>query len=152
MLQPLYTAAEMKQAEAGHDVRVLMEQAGRAVAEEALRHFPDARSFGAVCGAGANGGDARIALEALRAAGREAEEGLDGDVLLDGLFGTGYHGELRADAAELIAQLNTAEAPVLSSPMRLTSTVWSATSADARWFGHRWVSRLIVLGSREPVR
>ena len=114
MQEPLYTAAEMKDAEAGHDVRVLMERAGRAVAEEALRHFPDARSFGAVCGGGANGGDARIALEALRAAGREADEGLDGDVIIDGLFGTGFHGEPRADAAELIAQMNAAEAPVLS--------------------------------------
>ncbi|MET0939449.1 MAG: NAD(P)H-hydrate dehydratase [Gaiellaceae bacterium] len=114
MQEPLYTAAETKDAEAGHDVRELMERAGRAVAEEALRHFPDSRSFGAVCGGGANGGDARIALEALRAAGREADEGLDGDVIIDGLFGTGFHGEPRADAAELIAQMNAAEAPVLS--------------------------------------
>jgi NAD(P)H-hydrate epimerase len=114
MLEPLYTAEEMKAAEAGHDVRQLMERAGKAVAEEALRCFPNARSFGAVCGGGANGGDARIALEALRAAGREAAEGLDGDVLLDGLFGTGFHGEPRADAAELIAQLNAAEVPVLA--------------------------------------
>ena len=114
MHEPLYTAAEMKQAEAGHDVRVLMERAGLAVAEEALRHFPDAGSFGAVCGGGANGGDARIALEALRAAGREASEGIDGDVILDGLFGTGFHGEPRADASELIAQVNAGGAPVVS--------------------------------------
>ena len=114
MLEPLYTADEMKAAEAGHDVRELMERAGKAVAEEALRHFPDATSFGAVCGGGANGGDARIALEALRAAGRDAAEGLVGDVLLDGLFGTGFHGEPRADAAEVIAQLNAADVPVVS--------------------------------------
>ena len=95
MLDPLYTAAEMRAAEAGHDVPALMERAGRAVAEEALRRFPDARSFGAVCGGGANGGDARIALEVLRAAGRRAEEGLEGDVLVDGLFGTGFRGEPR---------------------------------------------------------
>ena len=114
MLEPLYTADEMKAAEAGHDVRELMERAGKAVAEEALRHFPEATSFGAVCGGGANGGDARIALEALRAAGRDAAEGLVGDVLLDGLFGTGFHGEPRADAAEVIAQLNAADVPVVS--------------------------------------
>ena len=112
--EPLYTADEMKAAEAGHDVRELMERAGKAVAEEALRHFPEATSFGAVCGGGANGGDARIALEALRAAGRDAAEGLVGDVLLDGLFGTGFHGEPRADAAEVIAQLNAADVPVVS--------------------------------------
>jgi hypothetical protein len=75
MLDPLYTSEEMKAAEAGHDVPTMMERAGRAVAEEALRRYPDARSFGAVCGGGANGGDGRIALEVLRAAGREASEG-----------------------------------------------------------------------------
>jgi ADP-dependent NAD(P)H-hydrate dehydratase / NAD(P)H-hydrate epimerase len=114
VFEPLYTADEMRAAEAGHDVRVLMERAGRAVAEEALRRFPDARSFGAVCGGGANGGDARIALEALRASGREAEEGLAGDVIIDGLFGTGFHGEPRVDAAEVIAQVNDSNAPVVS--------------------------------------
>jgi NAD(P)H-hydrate epimerase len=114
MFEPLYTAEEMRTAEAGHDVRVLMERAGRAVAEEAVSRFPEARSFGAVCGGGANGGDARIALEVLRAMGHEAAEGLEGDVLLDGLFGTGFHGEPRSEAAELVAQLNAAEAPVLA--------------------------------------
>src|SRR6266487_1736022 len=106
MFEPLYTAEEMKAAEAAHDVSELMQRAGRAVAEEALRRFPDARAFGAVCGGGANGGDGRIALEALRAAGRKAEEGLDGDVLIDALFGTGFRGEPRPDAAELIGRMN----------------------------------------------
>ena len=77
MLEPLYTADEMRAAEAGHDVPTLMERAGRAVAEEALRRYPDAGSFGAVCGGGANGGDGRIALDVLRAAGRKAEEGTE---------------------------------------------------------------------------
>jgi ADP-dependent NAD(P)H-hydrate dehydratase / NAD(P)H-hydrate epimerase len=114
MLDPLYTAEEMKAAEAGHDVPTLMERAGRAVAEEALRRFPDARSFGAVCGGGANGGDGRIALEVLRAAGRSAEEGTAGDVLIDALFGTGFRGEPRPDAARLIEELNGAGVPVVA--------------------------------------
>src|SRR5205823_12752585 len=104
----------MKAAEAGHDVPTLMERAGRAVAEEAMRRFPDARSFGAVCGGGANGGDGRIALEILRAAGRKGEERLDGDVLIDALFGTGFHGEPRPDAAALIERMNGAGVPVLA--------------------------------------
>jgi ADP-dependent NAD(P)H-hydrate dehydratase / NAD(P)H-hydrate epimerase len=112
--EPLYTAEEMKQAEAGHDVPMLMERAGRAVAEEALRRFPDAQSFGAVCGKGANGGDGRIALEVLRAAGRSAEEGLDGDVLLDALFGTGFTGVPRPEAAELIESMNGRDSPVVA--------------------------------------
>jgi hydroxyethylthiazole kinase-like uncharacterized protein yjeF len=114
MFEPLYTAEAMKAAEAEHDVQTLMERAGRAVAEEVLRRFPDARSVGAVCGGGANGGDGRIALEVLRGAGRRAEEGVAGDVLIDALFGTGFHGEPRPEAARLIDQLNAAEAPVVA--------------------------------------
>jgi NAD(P)H-hydrate epimerase len=114
VLAPLYTAEEMKAAEAGHDVPTLMERAGRAVAEEAMRRYPDARSFGAVCGGGANGGDGRIALEVLRAAGRVAAEGARGDVVIDALFGTGFRGEPRADAAALIEELNASGAPVVS--------------------------------------
>jgi hydroxyethylthiazole kinase-like uncharacterized protein yjeF len=114
VFEPLYTAEEMKAAEAGHDVPTLMDRAGRAVAEEALRRYPDARSFGAICGGGANGGDGRIALEVLRGAGRKAEEGLEGDVLIDALFGTGFRGEPRAEAVELIERVNAAGVPVLA--------------------------------------
>jgi NAD(P)H-hydrate epimerase len=111
---PLFTAEEMKAAEAGHDVATLMERAGRAVAEEALRRYPDARSFSAVCGGGANGGDGRIALEVLRAAGRDAAEGTDGEVLIDALFGTGFHGEPRPEAAAQIEALNSSGRPVVA--------------------------------------
>ena len=69
MLEPLYTAGEMRAAEEGHDVEELMRRAGGAVADEVLRRFPVARSFAAVCGGGANGGDGRIAAELQRAAG-----------------------------------------------------------------------------------
>ena len=103
MLQPLYTAGELRAAEEGHDVGELMERAGRAVADEVLRRYPDARRIVGVCGGGANGGDGRIALRVLREAGRDAEEGddLDGaDVVLDALFGTGFEGKPRPDAAE----------------------------------------------------
>ncbi len=112
--EPLYTADEMRRAEAEHDVEKLMERAGRAVAEEALRRYPDARSFGALAGGGANGGDARIALEVVRAEGREASETLDADVVIDGLLGTGFHGGLRPDAAARIAELNRSDAEVVA--------------------------------------
>jgi NAD(P)H-hydrate epimerase len=114
MLEPLYTAEEMKAAEAGHDVPTLMERAGRAVAEEALRRYPDAASFAAVCGGGANGGDGRIALQVLRAAGKEAREGTEGDVLIDALFGTGFRGEPRPEAAEKIEAINASGRPVVA--------------------------------------
>ncbi len=101
MSEPLYTADEMKAAEAGHDVDELMARAGRAVAEEAMRRFPDARRFVAVCGKGANGGDGRIAVDVLREAGKDAlvDDNVDGaDVVIDALFGTGFRGEPREDA------------------------------------------------------
>jgi NAD(P)H-hydrate epimerase len=117
MLEPLYTAGETRKAEAGHDVEQLMARAGRAVAEEAMRRFPEARRFVAVCGGGANGGDGRIAVDVLREAGREAEvsDGVGGaDVIIDALFGTGFHGEPREDAARKIEAVNAADAPVVA--------------------------------------
>src|ERR671937_786140 len=113
MLEPLYTAGEMRAAEAGHDVQELMAWAGRAVAEEAMRRFPDSRRFVAVCGGGANGGDGRIAVDVLRSAGREAVAGDDverADVILDALFGTRFRGEPRGDAPRKIEAINAAGA------------------------------------------
>src|ERR671929_518593 len=116
MLEPLYTADEMRAAEAGHDVEAMMERAGRGVAEAILRRFPDARRIACVCGRGANGGDGRIAARVLREAGRDAVEELDGpaDVVVDALFGTGFHGEPRPDAAALIERMNDAGVPVVA--------------------------------------
>src|ERR671925_184947 len=122
MLEPLYTAAEMRAAEERYpgypdSVPELMDRAGRAVAEEAMRRFPDARRFEAVCGKGSNGGDGRIAVEVLRAAGREADvvdEPGDADVVVDALFGTGFRGEPRPEAARLIERINAAGVPVVA--------------------------------------
>jgi ADP-dependent NAD(P)H-hydrate dehydratase / NAD(P)H-hydrate epimerase len=119
MFEPLYTAAEMKAAEAGHDVDELMARAGRAVAEETMKRFPDARLFVAVCGGGANGGDGRIAVEVLASAGRTARLAGDApleeaDVVVDALFGTGFRGEPREEAARTIEAINAAPAPVVS--------------------------------------
>src|SRR5207244_5272987 len=114
MFEPLYTADEMRAAEEGKDLDLLMARAGKTVAEEAMRRFPDARSFGAVCGKGKNGGDGLVALEVLRSAGRQADEGVEGDVLIDALFGTGFHGEPRAEAAEVIEAMNRAGRPIVS--------------------------------------
>jgi ADP-dependent NAD(P)H-hydrate dehydratase / NAD(P)H-hydrate epimerase len=114
MFDPLYTAAEMKAAEAGHDVEQLMERAGSAVADEILARFPTARTFAAVCGGGANGGDGRIAAELLRAAGWEERSLGDADVVVDALFGTGFHGAPREEAAQQIRSMNEAGAPVIA--------------------------------------
>ncbi len=128
MLEPLYTSAEMRAAEERYPgwpdtVPELMERAGAAVAEEALRRFPEARSFTAVCGGGANGGDGRIAAERLRRAGREVrvvdakagERDLGRpDVIIDALFGTGFSGTPRPQAAAVIEQVNAASVPVVA--------------------------------------
>jgi ADP-dependent NAD(P)H-hydrate dehydratase / NAD(P)H-hydrate epimerase len=116
MFEPLYTAEEMRAAERGHDVEALMERAGRAVAEAVLNRYPEATRIAAVCGKGANGGDGRIALHILAESGREASEGLDedADVVIDALFGTGFHGEPRAEAAEQIERINRLSVPVVA--------------------------------------
>jgi NAD(P)H-hydrate epimerase len=122
ILEPLYTAAEMRVAEERYpgypqSAGELMERAGRALAEEAVRAFPHARRFAVVCGSGSNGGDGRVAVAALREAGLEADEteDLDGaDVVIDALFGTGFRGEPRPEAAELIERMNGVGVPVVA--------------------------------------
>jgi hydroxyethylthiazole kinase-like uncharacterized protein yjeF len=115
MLAPLYTADEMRAAEQGHDVDAMMEQAGRAVADAVLRRYPEARRIAAVCGKGANGGDGRIALRVLAETGRETSEELDGaDVVVDALFGTGFHGTPRDDAVRQIDRINATDAAIVA--------------------------------------
>jgi ADP-dependent NAD(P)H-hydrate dehydratase / NAD(P)H-hydrate epimerase len=115
MFAPLYTADEMRAAEEGHDVEAMMERAGRAVADAVLRRYPDAQRIAAVCGKGANGGDGRIALRVLAGTGREISEELDGaDVVIDALFGTGFHGAPRDDAAQTIERINAAPVPIVA--------------------------------------
>jgi hydroxyethylthiazole kinase-like uncharacterized protein yjeF len=124
MFEALYTAAEMRAAEERYPgypdtIPELMERAGSAVAAAAMRRFPGARTFAAVCGKGANGGDGRIAVQVLQAEGREARV-VDGegsgsaDVLIDALFGTGFSGQPRPDAAHTIEWINSAGAPVVA--------------------------------------
>jgi ADP-dependent NAD(P)H-hydrate dehydratase / NAD(P)H-hydrate epimerase len=120
--EPLFTASEMRAAEERYSgypdtIPQLIERAGTAVAREALAVYPDARRFACVCGAGSNGGDGRVAARVLRAAGLEADETDEPegyDVVIDALFGTGFRGEPRPEAAELIARMNAASAPVVA--------------------------------------
>jgi NAD(P)H-hydrate epimerase len=120
--EALYTADEMRAAEARYprypdSVPELMEKAGTAVAREAMRAFPRARRFGVVCGGGSNGGDGRVAARALREAGRDAVETPDPegfDVVVDALFGTGFHGEPREEAAALIERMNASGSPIVA--------------------------------------
>ena len=113
-LEPLYTAAEMKAAEEGHDVEAMMERAGSAVAAAVGRDYPGARVV-AVCGKGANGGDGRIAARKLGAEVVEVGDPLPpADVVVDAIFGTGSHGEPREEAARSIEAIRSAGVPVVS--------------------------------------
>jgi NAD(P)H-hydrate epimerase len=112
-LEPLYSAGEMRAAEAGHDVDAMMQRAGAAVAEELMRRFPDAQRVALHAGGGANGGDGRIAADLLRARGRELVDERP-DVVIDALLGTGLKGAPREDTVRLIEQINGGDAPVLA--------------------------------------
>jgi len=122
-LEPLYTADEMRAAEAGHDVRALMERAGALAAEAGGQEMHGAARWTVVCGGGANGGDGRIMARHLEAKGkqvrvvdaRSGETDLgDPEVIVDALFGTGFEGEPRADAAALIERINAHPARVVA--------------------------------------
>jgi len=122
----------------------LMERAGRAATEGLLRRYPHASRISVWCGAGANGGDGLVVARLLHAAGRQAELFLAGpedklagdaatnlrlareagvpfadspseaDVVVDALFGTGFSGPPRREAAARIEALSALGAPVVS--------------------------------------
>src|SRR5690348_13296368 len=123
MFEPLYTADEMSRAEAGHDVDALMDRAGKAVADFVLEQFGDLRAITVVCGGGNNGGDGKVAAGYLAKAGREVRvvDAKSGEtdlgsphLIVDALFGTGFSGEPRPDAAALIDSINAADAEVVA--------------------------------------
>jgi hydroxyethylthiazole kinase-like uncharacterized protein yjeF len=122
-LEPLYDADEMRAAEAGHDARELMERAGALAAAAASQEMHGASTWTVVCGGGANGGDGRIMGRHLEAHGKhvrivdakagETELG-DPEVIVDALFGTGFTGVPRAEAAALIDRINAHPARVFA--------------------------------------
>jgi NAD(P)H-hydrate epimerase len=112
-LEPLYSAKEMRAAEAGHEVDAMMQRAGAAVAEELARRFPEARRITLHAGGGANGGDGRIAADILRSQGRELVDDRP-DVVIDALLGTGLKGAPREETSRLIEQINASGVPVLA--------------------------------------
>jgi NAD(P)H-hydrate epimerase len=130
VLEPLYTADEMRAAEARYpgypaSAGELMERAGAAAADVVLERFGHARAVTVVCGGGSNGGDGRVVARLLAEAGRDVtvveaqpeDEAKDlgaPQLLVDALFGTGFRGAPRAGAARLIEQMNGAGAPIVA--------------------------------------
>ena len=80
----LLTAEEMGRAdrlaiEGGVPGLTMMENAGRAVADEVSRRFPDARRVAVLCGPGNNGGDGFVAARHLLDRGYAVKLGFNGD-------------------------------------------------------------------------
>jgi hydroxyethylthiazole kinase-like uncharacterized protein yjeF len=80
----LLTAEELGRAdrlavEGGVASATLMENAGRAVADEVFRRYRDARSVTVLCGPGNNGGDGFVAARHLVDLGYKVRLGFDGD-------------------------------------------------------------------------
>jgi hydroxyethylthiazole kinase-like uncharacterized protein yjeF len=127
-LEPLYTADEMRSAETRYPgypgtAHELMERAGAHAARVALQAYAGASAWTVVAGGGSNGGDGRIMAAHLEAEGKrvrvvDATTGDvdlgDADVIVDALFGTGFGGTPRAEAAALIERMNEHDAPVFA--------------------------------------
>ncbi|HET6623271.1 MAG TPA: NAD(P)H-hydrate dehydratase, partial [Gaiellaceae bacterium] len=135
----------------------LMERAGTAVAREAMAAYPDARRFACVCGGGSNGGDGRVAARVLREAGREANEAQEVagyDVVVDALFGTGFRGQPRPEAAALIERVNAVDAPVVSVDLpsgvdaSTGEVAGAAVEADLTVTFHAWKVGLAIAPGR----
>jgi NAD(P)H-hydrate epimerase len=101
-MHELLTAEEMGRAdrltiEGGVPGAVLMENAGRGVADEISARFPDASTVAVLCGPGNNGGDGFVAARHLLERGYRVRLGFDGDPA-----------KLPADAAHMAARFKGA--------------------------------------------
>ena len=148
-MKTVLSCAEMRAADAytiqklGVPSQVLMERAGRAIAEEAegMLHARGGRRVVAVCGGGNNGGDGWCAARILSLRGFEVfvwplsetcspdcaaqralyagevvhdlPEGVD--LVIDAVFGTGFHGAAEGICADAIARINASGAAVLAA-------------------------------------
>ena len=108
-LMKIVTAAEMREIDRvtterfGVPSLTLMENAGTAVADFVISHYPSAKRIGVICGKGNNGGDGFVTARKLHEAGKDVR------VLL-----LAEKSELRGDAAEMFSKLPMA--PVIASP------------------------------------
>jgi NAD(P)H-hydrate epimerase len=97
----IVTAAEMREIDRitserfGVPSLTLMENAGTAVAEFVVTHYPTAERIGVICGKGNNGGDGFVAARKLQEWGRKVHLLLLADP-----------GELHGDAAEMFEKIS----------------------------------------------
>jgi len=124
MHTPILRCAELRTLETHYDnaVPALMERAGRAAAELALRLLKNRRARVLVlAGPGNNGGDAIVMAHVLKQQGIDVVAGPGGTVpegdyglVVDGLFGIGLQRPITGAHADLVARINAFEGPVLA--------------------------------------
>jgi NAD(P)H-hydrate epimerase len=165
-VESLYTASEMREAEAAFDgpTLELMERAGAAASDCVLRRFPEASRVSVWCGPGSNGGDGFVVARLLHQAGRRVEvlllaeesrvrgdaaenlrrvrelgielvsEAGPADIVVDALFGTGFSGAPRREAAEAIELVNASGDPIvaLDVPSGVDASTGEAAGAAVR--------------------
>jgi NAD(P)H-hydrate epimerase len=145
----LLTPSEMTQAdrlavESGVPSLTLMENAGRAVADEAIRRWSPRKTL-VLCGPGNNGGDGLVTARYLKKAGWDVrvavlgsranlkgdvaamaklwdgsfetvEKGVfrDAELVIDAIFGAGFSRPLEEEAKDIANELNALDVPVLA--------------------------------------
>jgi hydroxyethylthiazole kinase-like uncharacterized protein yjeF len=136
----IVSAAEMREIDRmtskqfGVPSLTLMENAGTAVAEFVLSRYPNARTVGAICGKGNNGGDGFVAARKLREAGREVRIVLLAD-----------RADLHGDAAEMFAKLPSSPVFVLCLGDLKSGSVQAAFHSDIL------LDSILGTGFRPPV-
>jgi len=151
-VKPILTPVEMAEAdrrtiEAGTPVEVLMDRAGHAVAwavRQRLGGIYGKRAV-VVCGKGNNGGDGLVVARVLEGWGVgvdvfELEHGMAqsdferavgrADVLIDGMFGTGFRGSLEGDAALVARHSGSIPTVAIDIPSGVDGST-GAVSGDA---------------------
>jgi ADP-dependent NAD(P)H-hydrate dehydratase / NAD(P)H-hydrate epimerase len=119
MAREIITTAQMyaadRYAEAqGVSLRTLMENAGRAVADEICRRWTP-RAVAVLCGPGNNGGDGRVAARLLKERGFEVRDTVDGAALVvDALFGAGLSRPLTGEMRAAVEAANASGAPIVA--------------------------------------
>ena len=114
----LLTPAQMYQADAlaiasGNIEAQLIENAGRAVAEEIIRHY-GARKTVVLCGPGNNGADGKVAARYLKQWGwpvTVSDDITSAKLIIDALFGAGLN---RDFPTALANRINTAGVPIVA--------------------------------------
>jgi NAD(P)H-hydrate epimerase len=130
MLHPaaLLTAEQSRKADqdtiaSGTSAEILMEKAGKAVADVICEHFKPCRVL-IVCGNGNNGGDGRVVERLLRNRGWRIEATdiesftpsmlRDMALVVDAIFGTGLNREITGPIKDVITAINESRLPAVA--------------------------------------